>query len=89
MRKYELVRLLAAETGVTQGQAKAVLDALPDVVLSLVQAGHPVRFAGLGTFQAVTRQPRKARNLQTGEPVMVPARRMLSFRAERKYRKGV
>lgn len=89
MKKIELARLLAAETGVTQGQAKAVLDALPGVVLSVTQSSGPVRIAGLGVFRIVERQPRKARNLQTGEPVQVPARRVLAFRPEQKFRKGV
>jgi len=89
MRKPELARLLAATAGVTQGQAKAVLSALPSVVLSLAQAGHAVRLAGLGSFRVVERPARKARNPQTGEPVLVPERRVLTFRPEKRYRKGV
>lgn len=88
MKKLELARLLAAEAGTTQGQAKAVLDALPGVVLSLARAGHAVRFAGLGTFRVVERPARKARDPRTGEPMEVPARKVLAFRAERKLRKG-
>jgi len=89
VKKLELVRLLAAQAGVTQGQAKAVLSALPGVVLSLAQAGHMVRLAGLGTFRLAQRPARPARNPQTGEPVLVPERRVLTFRTEKRYRKGV
>ncbi|NPV72332.1 MAG: HU family DNA-binding protein [Pelotomaculum sp.] len=89
MRKPDLARLLAAEASVTQAAAKAVLDALPGVILAVAQAHGQARLAGLGTFRVVERPARKARNPQTGEPVMVPERRVLSFRAEKKYRKGM
>ncbi|MCL6478493.1 MAG: HU family DNA-binding protein [Peptococcaceae bacterium] len=89
MKKLDLVRLLAAEAGTTQAAAKAVLDALPGVVLTIARAGTPVRLASLGTFRVVERPARKSRNPQTGEPVLVPERRVLAFRAERGLRKGV
>lgn len=70
---------VAERCGVTQREAERVLRTAGDLITAEVAQGGEVRFFQLGTFRAVERKPRVARNPQTGERVDVPARKAVKF----------
>lgn len=80
MTKGELVALVAAQAGTGNSDAERVLDAFRDVVQAKVKAGDDVAYPGLGKFSRVARKARMGRNPQTGEPIKIPAKRVVKFR---------
>lgn len=66
---------------------KARVDQMVSLILSEivrgVDAGERVELRGFGSFFARERQARMGRNPKTGEPVFVPAKRVLFFKAGR------
>jgi len=55
------------------------MDGITEV---LVTEGR-LELRNFGVFEVKTRKPRKARNPKTGEQVMVPSRKAVTFRAGR------
>ena len=78
MTKTQVYAALAEKTGLTKVQAREVTDAL--VQLAYENAGDGFTIPGLGKLVVVDRAARMARNPATGEPVHVPAKRVLKFR---------
>lgn len=73
MNKSELVDEIAQESGLSKADAHKGLDAFMGVIEAQMKAGETVQLVGFGNFEPRQRAPRKARNLQTGEMMDIPA----------------
>ena len=73
MTKQELIKKIAADTGVSQKQAGEVLDSAIQNIMDAVAAGDKVQFTGFGTFEARKREARTGVNPRTKEKVEIPA----------------
>lgn len=74
MLKKELIERTAYVSGQSQGVVRNVLDAATAVVKKAISRGDHVMLAGLGKLYVVQRGEKRARNLRTGETVIVPPR---------------
>ena len=60
-------------------QVKAVMDALSDALA----VEDRIHIPGLGTFKAAYRIERQVRNPRTGEALVIPAKRVVTFKPSR------
>jgi len=74
MNKKDLVNFVAEATDNTKKASAMMVDAVIEGIKSGIINDGKVGLVGFGTFKAVPRKARTARNPQTGEPVEVPAR---------------
>ena len=74
MNKKDLVNFVAEATDNTKKASAMMVDAVIEGIKSGITNDGKVGLVGFGTFKAVPRKARTARNPQTGEPVEVPAR---------------
>lgn len=81
MKKNELISAVASRTGLPQTDVRATLVATNAVIHDTLSAGEGVFLFGLGKLSVVHRPPRKARNIHTGDQVMVPERNVPLFKA--------
>ena len=72
MNKKELVELIAGRSDLSKANAEKALNAFLDIVKQRLADRDPVQIVGFGTFEAVKREAREARNPQTGETIHVP-----------------
>ena len=89
MNKQELIKAIAADAGVTQTAALAVINAFQDNVSNALGEGETVKLVGFGTFKASVNPARMARNPKTGEPVSVPAKMRVNFNAGKEFKSVV
>lgn len=84
MTRTQLVSVLAQRTGVRGEDVKKVVDELFDrVILEEVENGRTVAVRGFGTFEGRLRKALLVRHPKTGEPLHIPARRVLTLRPSR------
>ena len=81
MKKVELVEAVAEETGLTKADATRAIDATFKAITNALANGDKVPLVGFGTFAVSERAARSGRNPQTGEPVEIPARKAVTFKA--------
>lgn len=79
MLKKDLIKEVAATSGRSQTDVRAVLDATDQVVRVAIARGKEVMLFGLGKLTTKLRGPKKARHMVTGQPVVVPERRVVLF----------
>lgn len=81
MNKQELIQKMAAESGITQDQARAALQAFEHGVTEALVNGDTVQMVGFGTFKTAERSARTGRNPKTGEAIQIAAKTAVSFSA--------
>lgn len=81
MTKTKLIRSLAARTGLTQVETRRCLDQLRELAVFELANGRDFLLPAWAHFSVVERKPRVGRNIRTGEPVQIPARRVVRCKA--------
>ena len=89
MTKSELVRELAEEFELPRKQIGELVEGMLDKITEVLKSGDKVALTPFGQFKIRDRAARIARNPQTGEPVNVPAKRVLKFTAGRTLKDAV
>lgn len=89
MTKNELARELADDFELPRRQVVEIVEAMLDRITAVLKSGDKVQLTPFGQFKIRDRAARVARNPQTGEPVNVPAKRVLKFIAGRSLKEAV
>lgn len=71
--KKEIVEEISLRTGLTQADAKAIVECFLDSVSRSLVNGQNIEIRGFGRFKLREKKARTARNPRTGEPVEVKA----------------
>ncbi len=80
MNRRDLVTAIAERTESDKKSADAFLAAFTEVVTETVAAGDPVAITGFAKFYRRETTARMGRNPATGEPIKIPAKKVLKFR---------
>lgn len=67
-------------TGSTKAATEIVTSRVFDGIKAILDRGESVRIAGFGTFKVTRREERTGRNPQTGEPMKIAARDVVTFK---------
>ncbi|MBI5561158.1 MAG: HU family DNA-binding protein [Deltaproteobacteria bacterium] len=87
MTKGQVVGHLAEKAGVTKKVIAGILDEF--TLLAYKQAKNSFTLPGLGKLVLVKRKARVGRNPQTGEPINIPAKRVVKFRVAKACKDAV
>lgn len=87
IRWTQLVR--AAQGGKTPRETRETLDAAFGAITAAVARGEEVVLRGFGTFKAVRRAAKYARNPKRGEALTIPPHLGVKFRAAKAFRDRV
>jgi DNA-binding protein HU-beta len=80
MNPTELIDRISSEAHLTKAEAGDALDAVINAITGELEAGGDVRLPRLGIFSVVERPARPGRNPQTGEAIMIAAKRQTKFK---------
>lgn len=92
MNKSDLAMQVAEQTGMTQANAAAAVDAIfggDGIIAGALAGDEAVTIAGFGKFEARRREGRMGRNPATGESVMIAAKTVPAFKAAKALRDHV
>jgi DNA-binding protein HU-beta len=86
--KKDLVNKIVA-LGFPKKQAKESMEAVIEAIGAGLAKGEKIQLQGLGSFEVRTTKERKGRNLKTGEPLIIPSRKVPVFRPAPILRKKI
>jgi integration host factor subunit beta len=89
MTKKEMAKAIAEEMGLTQGQAREVVQRVFDGITETLLNEGRIELRNFGVFEVKKRKPRKVRNPRTGENVLVPAKLVVTFKPGREMEERV
>ncbi len=89
MNKKELVESMAGAAEISKADAEKALNGMLMSVTAALSKGDKVTLVGFGTFSAVKRAKRKAKNPRTGEIIKIPAKKVAKFKPGSKLAEAV
>ncbi|MBN1256436.1 MAG: integration host factor subunit beta [Planctomycetes bacterium] len=81
MTKNDIVLTIAETTGMSQTDVKRIVQRTLDSIIDVLKENGRLELRNFGVFEVRNRKARKARNPRTGEEVMVPPCKVVSFKA--------
>ena len=89
MNKNDLIKKVAAENGLTQKDAAAVVSSVLNGIMDSLAAREPVTLFGFGSFSCKHRDARQGRNPATGEAMEFAASNTPIFKAGKAFKDKV
>lgn len=86
LTKANIVEAIYEQTGKNRQDAKLVVDRLLDIMKEAIKKDYALLISGFGKFECYEKAPRKGRNPQTEETIILPQRKVIVFRLSRKFR---
>lgn len=80
MKKHDLIDTIAKSSGVPRQIVRDVLNSAADAARTALSSGDSVFLFGLGKLSISHRGAKAARNIRTGERVIVPPRNVAVYR---------
>jgi len=82
MTKADIVQTVYADLGgFSKKEAADLVDLVFETMKETLGRGEKIKVSGFGNFVLRDKRPRQGRNPQTGTPIMITERRVLSFKA--------
>ncbi len=79
--KYELVQAVYDRLGgFSKKEAAYLVDLIFELVKETLGRGETVKISGFGNFILRDKRQRQGRNPQTGDPIVIASRRVLTFK---------
>jgi DNA-binding protein HU-beta len=78
---HELIEHMAVCSGISKASAQKALEAFLEATSKSLQNGNKVSLAGFGTWSVYERSARMGRNPKTNEPLAIPAKNTIKFKA--------
>jgi len=80
LTKADLIDSLYNHVGLSQTTSTRVVESLLEIIKKTLEQGEDILISGFGKFSVRKKGKRRGRNPQTGEDVMLDARRVPTFR---------
>jgi integration host factor subunit alpha len=89
MTKAEIIACIYEKVGFSKKDATDVVEATFDIIKSCLERGEKVKISGFGNFVVNNKRPRKGRNPQTGDEIIIVGRKVLTFKASQIMKKSL
>ena len=89
LTKAEIAEQVHNHLGRNKKESAQMVEALFEIIKKSLEEGKDVMISGFGKFSIRERGERKGRNPLTGDPIMLPAKKLVTFRCSGKLRKKI
>jgi len=80
LTKAQIVDNLFAENVFTKAESAQIVETLFEIIKQTLEEGEDVLISGFGKFSVKQKNQRRGRNPQTGDPILLPPRRVVTFK---------
>ena len=80
MIKADIARSIHQKAGVSEEEAVNLLERILELLRSTLRQEEPIVITGFGKFTVRKKEPRNGRNPRTGEAIIVPSHKVVTFR---------
>ena len=89
MHKPELIEAVMNKAELNKKTATAAVEAVLASVTDALHSGDDVTLIGFGTFKVIERSEREGHNPRTGEKIILPASKSVSFKVGKGLKEAV
>ena len=89
MKKKELIEAISQRAGMTKTDSEKALSAVISCITELLSKDDSIVLPGFGSLSVKNRAARTGRNPATGQPLQIPASKIVSFKAGSKLKEAI
>ncbi|MDA3869120.1 MAG: integration host factor subunit alpha [Gammaproteobacteria bacterium] len=89
MTKADLVEKINLKADLTKKDTVQIVEHIFDLLKETLESGEKIRIAGFGNFEVKEKASRRGRNPQTGTPIEIRARRILTFKPSKVLKQSI
>lgn len=89
MKKKELIDAISQRAGMTKNDSEKALNAVISCITDLLSKGDSIILPGFASLSVKEREARTGRNPSTGQPLNIPASKVVSFKAGSKLKEVI
>jgi integration host factor subunit alpha len=86
LTKAHLIEALAQENGFSRKKSVETVEKILEIIKETLASGEDVMISNFGKFCVKEKWERRGRNPATGEDMLLPARRVVTFRCSGKLK---
>ena len=86
LTKADIAHVISSQVGYTRKYSLKVVDSLFELIKHSLENGEDVLISGFGKFLVTEKRERRGRNPQTGEPITLSSRKVVTFKYSGKLR---
>ena len=85
--KAQIVARVHEQIGFSKKETGEIVESIFEIIKSELERGQRVKVTGFGSFVVNGKEPRRGRNPQTGEQLIISGRRVLGFKPSAQLKK--
>ena len=89
LTKADIIQAIQSNNDLTNKQSTDIVEASIGIIKDTLTSGEDVLISGFGKLCVKEKAERKGRNPATGEDLMQPARKVITFKCSGKLRKAI
>jgi integration host factor subunit alpha len=89
MTKADIVEIIHQKIGLGRKESTEIVEQVFEIIQETLESGKKVKISGFGNFNIRAKRPRKGRNPQTGEEMVITGRKVVTFKAGNVLRKAL
>ena len=87
MTKNDIVQNVHDKLGFSKKDSAKMVEHVFEIMKDNLARGEKIKISGFGSFAVREKKARKGRNPQTGEEILISARKVLTFKASQILKK--
>jgi integration host factor subunit alpha len=89
MTKIELIKIIQRKIGLGTKESAEIVEQVFEIIKGALESGKKIKISGFGNFIVHEKGPRKGRNPQTGDVIIIAGRRVVTFKPSHILRKSL
>ena len=89
LTKADIVAVIQTKNGYPLNKSTKIVETLLEIIKSTLVSGEEVLVSGFGKFNVKDKNERKGRNPKTGDDMMLPSRKVVTFKCSGELRDRV
>jgi len=89
LTKADIAQKIADDCGFMKGEAAEIVEKMLEIIKKRLIAGEDVMISGFGKWSVKSKRARRGRNPQTGEKIVVDARRVITWKYSPRFKAAV
>ena len=86
LTKADIISAVQTENGYSLKKSTEIIETLLEIIKRPLESGEDVLISGFGKFQVGDKKERRGRNPATDEDIILPARRVVTFKCSGRLR---
>jgi integration host factor subunit alpha len=86
LTKAQIVKAVCNKMTIPRWRSAELVDSVFEVIKDTLGSGEDVLISGFGKWSVKEKRERRGRNPQTGKPIMLPPRKVATFKCSGKLR---